>query len=90
VANHASAIKRARQNDKRRNQNRSARAATRTQVRSAGEAIAAAVESGDAAAAQKALQSATSVLARAATKGVIPKKRAARKTSRLAKQSAKI
>ncbi|MSP90469.1 MAG: 30S ribosomal protein S20 [Myxococcales bacterium] len=79
MANHASALKRARQNTKTRDQNRSARAATRTHVK----AFVTALEEGNGAAA---LPIVTAKLAKAASRGVIPKKRAARKTSRLAKK----
>lgn len=79
MANHASALKRARQNTKVRDRNRSSRAATRTHVK----AFTTALEEGTGAAA---LPVVTSKLAKAASRGVIPKKRAARKTSRLAKK----
>jgi small subunit ribosomal protein S20 len=81
VANHKSAIKRIKQNAKRRLRNKSARSALRTQVNKATEAL-----TGDVAAAVVAFREAESLLNKTASKGIIPKKRAARKTSRLAKR----
>ena len=82
MANHVSALKRARQNEKRRTRNRAGRAANRTVVRK----FEAALADGNAAAL---LPEAMAQLAGSAAKGVIPKKRAARKISRLAKAAAK-
>lgn len=78
MANHVSALKRARQNEKQRLRNRAGKAANRTAVRK----FLAAVEAGEG---KAALPEVTSALAKSATKGTIPKKRAARKISRLAK-----
>jgi small subunit ribosomal protein S20 len=81
VANHKSAIKRIKQNDKRRLRNKMVRSALRTQVNKTNTAIEA---SGPEAAAQ--VVKTESMLDKAANKGIIPKKRAARKASRLAKR----
>ena len=81
MANHKSALKRVRQNILRRERNRIARTRIKTlvkQVRSA-----ASENMVDAAAGQ--LNQAKSVIAKAAKKGVIHRKTAARKISRLAK-----
>ena len=82
MANHPSALKRARQNIKRRERNRSGRATNRTVVRK----FTAALETGEAA---KVLPLVMAQLDGSAGKGIIPKKRAARKIGRLAKQLAK-
>ena len=79
MANHASALKRARQNEVRRVRNR----AYRTRVRNATKAVLQAVEHKDAAAAQEALSQAIPVIDRAAGKGVYHRNKAARKISRL-------
>jgi small subunit ribosomal protein S20 len=81
MANHKSARKRARQSEKRRDRNRTVRTRLRTQLKRANTAIAG---SGDAAAE---VRGAEALLRRAASKGVIPKKRASRLTSRLAKRA---
>lgn len=79
MANHKSAEKRARQTERRTvvNQNRKAR--IRTFVRKVEEAIA----SGDKAAAEAAMRTAESEMARGASKGVFHRNTVARKTSRL-------
>lgn len=82
MANHVSALKRARQNEKRRLRNRAGRAANRTIVRK----FEAALAEGKAA---EVLPEAMAQLAGSAAKGVIPKKRASRKIGRLAKAMAK-
>jgi small subunit ribosomal protein S20 len=82
VATHASAEKRARQALKRRARNRHQRSRMRTAVRQAQAAIPA---GGEPAAA--ALQQAESVLRRAASRGLIPKQRASRQVSRLARRA---
>lgn len=79
MANHASAEKRNRQRIKRTARNRPIRTAVRTAVKRARAAIAA----GDAQAAVEPVRRAASVLARAAAKGVIPKKAASRTVSRI-------
>ncbi len=79
MANTKSAKKAARQTIKRTEINKSRRTAMRTTVRKVEEAIA----SGDKAAAAAALKAAEPVLVRTAQKGVIHKKTASRKVSRL-------
>jgi small subunit ribosomal protein S20 len=81
VANHKSAKKRARQTPKRTERNRSTRSRVKSAVKSARSALAA----GDAGETATALKAAEGILRRAASKGAIPKKRASRSASRLAK-----
>ncbi|MCB2227525.1 MAG: 30S ribosomal protein S20 [Desulfarculaceae bacterium] len=84
MANHASALKRARQNLKRNARNK----AYRTRVRSVVKLVRQAIEAGDAEAAQTALSKAVPVIDKAASKGVLHKKNASRKVSRLSSQVA--
>ena len=84
MANTRSAKKRIRQNEKRRVRNQSDRTRARNYVRRAR----AALESGDREAASAAVRLAASELDRAATKGVIHSKNAARRKGRLMKQLA--
>ncbi len=86
MPNHKSAEKRMRQNEKRRVRNKSVRSELRTTFRKFDEAVA----SGDVSAAEAAFLLAQSKLSRAATKNVIPRSRAARKTGRLATQLEKM
>ncbi len=86
MANIKSAIKRNRQNEKRRVQNRIVRGSTRTQVKKAKEAIG--EENKDTALLE--VQEAVKKLDRAAAKGVIHKNNAARRKSRFFKQLAKL
>jgi small subunit ribosomal protein S20 len=79
VATHKSAVKRARQALRRRARNRNLRSRMRTAVKQARAAIGAGGEG-----AAQALKDAESVLRRAASRGLIPKKRASRHVSRLA------
>ncbi len=79
MANIKSAIKRARQNVKIRQQNASARSMYRTFIKN----VIKAVESGDAALAQLAYQKAQPVIDKAAGKGLMHKNKAARIKSRL-------
>ena len=81
LAQHKSARKRARQAIKRRTHNRGIRSSVKTGVKSAR----AAIETGDGEAATAAARIAEGLLRRAASKGVIPKNRARRQVSRLAK-----
>lgn len=81
MANHKSAAKRARQSVKRNELNR----ARRSKVRSLAKDVEKAVAAKDVKAAKTAMISAESALARAAGRGTLHKKTAARKTSRLAK-----
>lgn len=82
MANHKSAIKRIRQNEKRRLHNRAFRNRARTLVKKARVAIA----SGDAEEAQRATMTAVRDLDKLASRGVIHKRNAARRKSRLTKQ----
>lgn len=82
MANHQSALKRIRQTKKRTERNMSRRNRVRTYVRRVEEAIA----SGDQSAAQEALKTAMPELQRGASKGIMHKKTASRKISRLAQR----
>lgn len=79
MANSKSAKKRIKQNEKARLRNRRYVSGSRTVVKKARKAI----EAGDKAAAETAVQQACAGLDRAATKGVIHKNNAARRKSRL-------
>ncbi len=79
MANHKSARKRARQSVKRRARNRH----VKTTVRSALKTARGSVAAGDGEQAPGAVRRAESLLRRAASKGVIPRKRASRLVSRL-------
>ena len=81
VANHKSAKKRARQDLKRRARNRQVKSGVRTAIKT----FRAAADGGDADASGVALRRAESTIRRAATKGVVSRKRASRQVSRLAK-----
>ena len=83
MANHPSALKRERQSRKRRLRNRAATSAIKTSVKKLTAALS---DSGAADAVKAAFTAAVSTLDRAAGKGIIPKKRASRKVSRLARQ----
>ncbi len=84
MANIKSAIKRNRQNEKRRQLNRIFRGSTRTQVKEAK----AAINSGDRVLAAAEVNEAIQELDRAASKGIIHKNNAARRKSRLMKHLA--
>lgn len=79
MANHASAAKRNRQRIKRTARNRAARAALRTTVKKAREAVAAGEAS-----AKDLVKQASTALARAASAGVIHANTASRTTARVA------
>jgi len=79
VANHASALKRARQDAKIRIQHRSQKSTMRTAIK----AVHAAIAAGDKAAANEALKSAVSLIDRAGRKRLIHPKQASRRVSRL-------
>jgi small subunit ribosomal protein S20 len=79
MANHASAVKRNRQRIKKTARNRAAKSALRTSVKTARTSVKAAPKE-----ALTKVTSATSALDRAASKGVIPAKRASRLKGRLA------
>ena len=80
VANHKSALKRIRQSRKRQARNASVRSRMRTIVKKFKQAVAA----GDSDAGEK-LRAAEREIRKAATKGIIPARRASRTVSRLAK-----
>ena len=79
MPNHKSAMKRVRQNEKRRIRNRHIISTTRGCIK----VVRSAIEQEDASAAKAALPSAVNALNRAVTKGVIHRKQASRKISRL-------
>lgn len=82
MANIKSQIKRNRQNEKRRQANRSLRSELRTRIKS----VESAVEAGDAQAAGEALRLAQKRIDMAAAKGLLKPNTAARRKSRLARQ----
>jgi small subunit ribosomal protein S20 len=82
VANSPQAKKRAIQNEKARKHNASLRSMTRTSIKK----ILAAVEAGDAEAAQAAYTAAAPIIDKLANKGIIHKNKASRYKSRLNKQ----
>ena len=82
MANHKSAIKKMRQDEKRRIRNKS----YKTRVKSVVKDVEVALDEQDREAAEKAFQEAVSVIDRVASKGIIHKNKAARKKSRLAKK----
>lgn len=81
MANHKSALKRIRQNEKRRLANK----AVRTRVRGMIKDVRQAVDAGDAEQAQTALQAVVPAIDKAASKGVLHRKTASRRISRLSK-----
>jgi small subunit ribosomal protein S20 len=82
LANHKSAIKRARQNEERRLRNRARKTRMKNVIRSLEEAI----SSNSKETAVEALKSAISVIDTTASKGVIHKNTASRKVARLSKR----
>ena len=84
MANHKSALKRIRQNEKRRLHNRTYRSRTRTLIKNARTAI----ESGKVDEAREATRIAVRDLDKLATRGVVHKRNAARRKGRLMKQLA--
>jgi small subunit ribosomal protein S20 len=82
MANIKSQIKRNRQNELRRERNKSTRSALKTQIKKFTQTL----EAGDQAAAQEAYRDAARALDKAASKGVIHKNTAANKKSRLARK----
>ncbi|MFZ4816704.1 MAG: 30S ribosomal protein S20 [Phototrophicaceae bacterium] len=90
MANHKSALKRIRQNDKRRTYNRVFRARARTLVKTARQAlvVAAAPAAKDITAAIEATRLAVRDLDKAAARGVIHKRNASRRKGRLMKHLA--
>jgi small subunit ribosomal protein S20 len=81
LATHKSAEKRARQALRRRARNRQVRSRVRSAVKRVRDAIASGRREG----AVEALRAAEGVLRKAASKGVIPKRRASRQVARLAR-----
>lgn len=79
MANHKDALKRIRQNEVRRQRNKHYRSMMRTEIKKLMKAI----DAGDAAAAQAQLPKAVSLIQRVAQKGIIHRKQAARRVSRL-------
>ena len=79
MANHKSAIKRIRQNEKRRVRNQD----VKTRIKSEVKRVRSAVKSGDAAAAEENLKEASRLLEKAVSKGVLHKNNASRRVSRL-------
>jgi len=79
VANHQSAIKRARQNEKRRLRNRSLRSAYRTEIKK----FMALISENKIEEAQKSLPGIHKAIDKAHTKGIIKKENASRKKSRM-------
>jgi small subunit ribosomal protein S20 len=84
LANHKSAIKRIRVNERRRIRNRVFISRARTEIKIARTAM----EKKDVAAAQEAILTAIRTLDKAASKGILHKNNAARRKSRLMKQLA--
>jgi small subunit ribosomal protein S20 len=81
---HQSAIKRMRQNEKRRKYNKSYRTRARKLVKEARQAI----KAGDASEAEEATRAAVRMLDKIASKGIIHKRNAARRKGRLMSQLA--
>jgi len=79
MAHHKSAIKRIRQNEKRRIRNRY----YKTRIKNITKAVIAAVEAGDAEKAAEAMKKANRELHKFVSKGILKKNTAARKVSRL-------
>jgi len=82
LANHKSAIKRNRQNEKRNERN----TGQRTRVKNETKRVLTAVQEKNVEAAQKALADATKTISKVASKGVLHKRAASRKISGLAKK----
>ena len=82
MANHKSALKRNRQNEKRNDRNK----VRRTQIKNAIKGVLLDVEEKSIESAQNALKEATKIISKNAAKGVIHKRAASRKISGLAKK----
>ncbi|MFC1523155.1 30S ribosomal protein S20 [Thermodesulfobacteriota bacterium] len=82
MANHKSALKRARQSQLRRLRNRG----NRSRMKNAVKAVVAAIEENSVDKAQEALKSAIPIIEKTAVKGSIHKKNASRKVSRLTRR----
>ena len=85
MATHKSAEKRARQSQVRRDRNRQVLSRVRTVVKGVRKAL----EGGDAEAARTQLRAAERELRKAASKGVVPRRRASRSVARLARAVSK-
>lgn len=81
MANHKDALKRIRQNTKRRARNRHYRTMMRNRIK----VVRTAIEAGDADAVAASFPKAVSMIQRVSSKGIIHRKQAARRVSRLAK-----
>ncbi|MFO7602022.1 MAG: 30S ribosomal protein S20 [Candidatus Desulfacyla sp.] len=81
MANHASALKRARQNEVKRVRNKS----YKTRVKKAVKEVRTAITANSAEQAQQSFREAVSIIQKTASKGVIHKNQASRKVSRLAR-----
>jgi len=81
LANHPSALKRARQNEVKRVRNKS----SKTRVKKAVKEVRAAIAANSAEQAQQSFKEAVSVIQKTASKGVIHKNQASRRISRLAR-----
>ncbi|MBN2126301.1 MAG: 30S ribosomal protein S20 [Deltaproteobacteria bacterium] len=86
MANHKSALKRAKQSEVRRQRN----VACKTRVKTVVKDVRTAVAASDAGVAQEALKKAVSTIQKTASKGVLHRKSASRKISRLARQVHKL
>lgn len=86
MANHVSALKRAKQSVKRHARNKAALSSMKTEVKK----VRAAFSEKNPEAIKTTLASAIASLSRTASKGIIPKKRASRKVSRLTLQANKL
>ncbi len=82
MATHASALKRARQSEARRRRN----AVTKSTLRTSAKKVLAAVEAKKPQEAKKALAEAVPIIQKASSRGVMHRKNAARKISRLARK----
>lgn len=82
MANHKSALKRVKQNELKRVRNMGYKTRTKNVVKE----VRAAVAGNSEEQAKENLKKATSIIQKTASKGAIPKKRASRKISRLARQ----
>ena len=85
MANHKSAVKRMRQSEGKRLRNRTIRSQVKTETKK----MQTVIESGEAAAVKTQLKETMSQLAKAGSKGVMKKKTASRRISRLAKAANK-
>ena len=81
MATHQDAIKRIKQNERRRERNRTYRTRMRNQIKAVRDAVA----KGDAKAAQAELKTAVSIIHRVCSKGIIHRNQAGRRISRLNK-----